>query len=309
MTSKKIFLCILAILLSIEFASAATLNVGAGQTYTAIQPAIDAATAGDMISVSEGIYVENLVIRTNGISVIGKNKEKTIIDGKKTGSVIRIDSADNVIISGFTINNSGGSGKEDAGVTLYSAKNSMVVNNIIQNNMAGISIYQSGNSNVIAGNDISSNAKNGIYVYSSQDNKIYDNNIRSNQFGIYADSTNTNSIYSNNLIDNKNQAYDNSGKNSWDDGKSGNYWSTYSGSGAFTILGGANARDNYPLSKPAIIKDVPVPTPSEPKVQTTGQLMAQGDAAKSTPGFTWVAVLVSLVTVAALRIRTKYWTK
>ena len=230
-------------------ASAATLNVGQGQAYNTIQSAIDAAKTGDIISVAEGTYSENLIVKTNGISIIGKNKEKTIIDGKKTGSVIKIEQANNVKVSGFTIQNSGGSGQSDAGISLYGANNNFIANVILVTNVVGISIYSGSNNNVISGNDLKSSGKYGILIFSSSDNKIYNNNIQNNKIGIYCDSARTNHIYSNNLIDNNDQAYDNSGLNSWDDGKSGNYWSVNKG-----ILGGKNAKDNFPLSKPVTIQ-------------------------------------------------------
>ncbi len=300
MVSRKILISICVILLNIGFVSAATLNVGQGQAYTTIQSAINAANPGDIISVGEGTYLENLVIKTNGISVIGQDKEKTIIDGKKTGSVIRIDQANNVKISGLTIQNSGGSGKEDAGVSIYSANNNMVVNSIFMNNVVGISIYLVSNTNIISGNDIRSSGKYGIFIYSSTDNKINNNNIQGNKIGIYSDSGRNNQIYSNNFIDNNDQAFDNSGLNSWDDGKSGNYWYRKDG-GSNVILGGKNAKDNYPLSTQVTIKYEEVPAPTEQqKAQAT-----QAGTGKSTPGFTGIIVFVSLITIAALMNRRK----
>src|SRR3972149_10720647 len=230
---KTIVIGILVILLSSGFTAAETLNVGTGQKYTTIQSAIDAANPGDVISVNEGIYYENLIVKMNDISLIGKSKEKTIIDAKKLGSGIRIDQTTNAKISGFTIQNSGGSGKPDAGVTIYSAHNNTIVNTILINNVVGISIYSESKNNVISGNDIRLNTNYGIFIYSSGDNKIYNNNIQSNKIGIYADSARTNRIYSNNFVDNtEQQAYDNSGLNFWDDGSSGNFWSTHKTGGA-----------------------------------------------------------------------------
>lgn len=285
MVSSKILISICVILLNIGAASAATLNVGQGQTYTTIQSAINAAKTGDVISVSEGTYLENLVVKTNGISIIGQNKEKTIIDGKKTGSVIRIE-ANNVKVSGFTVQNSGGSGQSDGGVSLYRANNNEMANLILVNNVVAISIYQDSNSNIVSGNDIRQNSKYGVFVFASNDNKIFNNNIQGNGIGFYGDTARTNRIYSNNFIDNTNQAYDNSGMNSWDDGKSGNYWSKY------TILGGANAKDNYPLSKPVTIKEEAISVPTGQKTAETG---------KSTPGFTGIAVLFSFIGIGILR--------
>jgi parallel beta-helix repeat protein len=280
-------------LLNPGFASAATLNVGQGQTYTTIQSAIDAANSGDVISVAEGTYFENPVIKMNDISIIGKNKEKTIIDGNKTGSVIKIDQASNVKVSGFTVQNSGGSGQTDAGITLYRANNNFIANVNSVNNVVGISIYSSF-SNIVSGNDVKSSSKYGVYLFSSNDNRIYNNNIQSNKFGIYADSSKTNRIYSNNLIDNTEQAYDNSGLNSWDDSKTGNYWSTYK------ILGGANAKDNYPLSRAVTIKEESVPTPVEQKTQGI-----RGETGKSSPGFMGVVVVVSLFVIGILKGKRK----
>ncbi len=288
MVSYKILISLCVLIMTIGSASSATLNVGQGQTYTTIQSAISAANTGDVISVSEDTYSENLVVKKNGISITGKNKEKTIIDGKKIGSVVKIDQANNVKLSGFTIQNSGGSGQDDAGISLYRANNNFIANVILVNNVVGISIYSGSNNNIISGNDIKSSGKYGIFIFSSNDNKIYNNNIQNNKFGIYADSAKTNSIYSNNFIDNNDHAYDNSGMNSWDDGKSGNYWSPNK-----VILGGKNAKDNYPLSSAARIKSEEVTAPAEQKT-------TQGEAGKATPGFAGMAVLVSLIAAGIL---------
>jgi parallel beta-helix repeat protein len=285
---RTIVIGILVILMGSGFSAAETLNVGTGQKYNTIQSAIDASHPGDVISVNEGLYYENLVVKMNNISIIGMSKEKTIIDSKKLGSAIKIDQTTNVKISGFTIQNSGGSGKSDAGVTIYSANNNTVTNTIIVNNVVGISIYSESRSNVISGNDIRSNTNYGIFIYSSGDNKIYNNNIQSNKIGIYADSARANRIYSNNFIDNTDQqAYDNSGLNSWDDGSSGNFWNTHKTGGAYTISGVPKAKDNYPLSNAVTIKYEATP-------------VENGGGSKSSPGFTSLAVAVALVAMGIL---------
>jgi len=290
MIANKMLFCIIALFLVAGTAGAATLNVGQGQTYSTIQSALDAAETGDVISVIEGTYYENVLIRKSGVVIMGKNKEKTIIDGQKTGSVIRIETND-VTISGFTIRNNGGSGKADGGVSLYNANNNLIANSIFENNTAGISIDSSSNNNVITGNIIRYNYREGIRLFSSLDNKIYNNQIQKNQIGIYADSSRSGQIYSNNFIDNLDHAYDNSGKNAWDDGKSGNYWSNYKGSAPFKIKGGANAVDNFLLSGALTIKDVAItiPTPVNAQGQNT-----QEEAKKSTSGFDAVLFIATI---------------
>ncbi|MFZ3169286.1 MAG: NosD domain-containing protein [Candidatus Methanoperedens sp.] len=292
MVSKNIILFICLVLLITGSATAATLEVGQGKTYTTIQSAIDAAKTGDTILVDEGIYNENPLIKTNGISVMGKNREKTIIEGRKTSSGIRIDEVNNIVISGFTIKNSGGGGQEDAGVAIYKGNGNTVSNLIITGNSVGISIYQGSNSNIVSGNIIESNSGYGINIYASNDNKIFDNNIKSNKIGIYAYSSKTNRIYQNNFIENKDQAYDNSGLNSWDLDKMGNYWSDNKGSAEYVInLGGGKAKDNFPQAKAFSIKSEPIPTQPPQKTDEAG---------KSTPGFTAIVAIVSLILTGIL---------
>ena len=269
--------------------SARTLNVGKDQAYSTIQSAIDAAKIGDMIMVGEGTYNENLRIKTNGISILGKNKEKTIIKGEKTISGIMIDEVNNVSISGFTIWNSGGGGQEDAGITIYKGNGNTVSNMNIILNSVGVSVFQA-NNNVISGNNIESNFGYGIYIYASIDNKIFNNNIKKNQIGIYAYSAKTNLIYSNNLIENKNQAYDNTNTNLWDNGypSGGNYWGDYIGidlrSGSsqniigsdgigdtpYNIIGGGGAKDRYPMMARIVPPIITVVSPNGGENWTRG---------------------------------------
>ena len=84
-----------------------TLYVGGGGSgnYSNIQDAIDNASDGDTVFVFDDSspYYENLIV-TKGIFLIGENKDTTIIDGSGDSNVIYID-ADNVFVSGFTIQN------------------------------------------------------------------------------------------------------------------------------------------------------------------------------------------------------------
>lgn len=292
MVLKNIILLICLVLLITGSATASTLEVGQGKTHTTIQSAIDAAKTGDTILVNEGTYNENPLIKTNEISVMGKNREKTIIEGRKTSSGIRIDEVNNVVISGFTIKNSGGGGQEDAGVAIYKGNGNTVSNLIITGNSVGISIYQGSNNNIVSGNTIESNSGYGINIYASNDNKIFNNNIKSNKIGIYSYSSKTNRIYRNNFIENKDQAYDNSGLNSWDLDKMGNYWSDNKESTEYIIsLGGGKAKDNFPQAQAFSVRSEPIPTQPPQKTDEAG---------KSIPGFTAIISIVSLIVTGIL---------
>ncbi len=135
--------------------------------YSKIQDAINAAKDGDIIFVYDDSspYYENLIINKS-ISLIGENKETTIIDGNKEGDVVKILS-DEVKISGFTIRNSKEE-YESAGIVIYNADNIIIEDNIITGNGdQGIRIYSS-DKNVIKRNIISNNVFYGIWLYSSK---------------------------------------------------------------------------------------------------------------------------------------------
>ncbi|KAA0011596.1 MAG: hypothetical protein FE041_04135, partial [Thermoplasmata archaeon] len=85
--------------------------------YTSIQSAINDANDGDTIFVYSGVYYENVVINKS-ITLIGENKETTIIDGSNSGDVVNI-TANGVTIEGFTIRNS----RWHAGIKICYANN------------------------------------------------------------------------------------------------------------------------------------------------------------------------------------------
>ena len=74
--------------------------------YATIQLAIDAATNGDTVYVSNGTYVENINYNNKDLYLLGENKEATIIDGNQNGSVVTMNG--NSVIDGFTIQNGSG---------------------------------------------------------------------------------------------------------------------------------------------------------------------------------------------------------
>jgi nitrous oxidase accessory protein NosD len=91
-------------------AGAATLCVnpgGTGGCYTTIGAAVAAANIGDTIQVGAGKYFEDVII-DRPLSLIGADRNKTIIDGTGKANGIYIDGLDHsglseVVVRGFTI--------------------------------------------------------------------------------------------------------------------------------------------------------------------------------------------------------------
>ncbi|KYK24034.1 hypothetical protein AYK24_06885 [Thermoplasmatales archaeon SG8-52-4] len=255
-----------------------------------IQGLIDNASDGDTIYIPSGIYYENISINKS-ISLIGEDKNTTIIDGGENGTVVYV-LVYWVNISGFTIRNSGyGQWPEESvglcyvGSPYCSIKDCIIENNfygilfigyggcnynLIQNNIIkdnGIGIcfahaYHSFNlvcNNIIYTNDI------GIIIQSCNYNEIFSNNILSNtEKGIILGSCicggYNNKVYHNNLIfngDENGQAQNEDFDNFWDDGypSGGNFWSDYTGvdnfSGPNQTIPGSDGIGDVPYEIPS----------------------------------------------------------
>ena len=163
--------------------------------FTSIQEAINAANPGDTIFVHNGTYYENLVINKS-ITLVGENRDFTIINGNETGNVIEI-TFDKVSISGFAIQKSELSG---SGIFIGIASSIMIYHNKIINNYEGISIHYS--INITISNNIISNNFNGIYARSVTHSLFSDNIISLNTFGICLFSSSENVISRNVISDN-----------------------------------------------------------------------------------------------------------
>jgi parallel beta-helix repeat protein len=166
-----------------------------------IQGLIDNASSGDTIYIPSGTYYENIVI-DKSISLIGENKNTTIIDGSNSGNVVNV-TTDWVNISGFTIQNSGGWNylDYDAGINIkYSDYNSITGNNI-SNNWKGIRFFRSSGCN-ITNNIILNNLDDGIDLYDSKFNILKGNTISNNGIGINVGESKFNNIKGNTISNN-----------------------------------------------------------------------------------------------------------
>lgn len=226
-----------------------TLHVGSGQPYSNIQDAIDAANESDIIFVHSGTYSETIIVDKT-LTLTGDGSSSTTISGSGDHTV-KITS-DNVIISGFKIQNSGGS---FYCIFLQSVTGCEISNNYVKN--GGHGIYMGGSdSNTILDNTIEDNNV-GIYFSNSDGNTIKSNIIQNNNAnGIFlTSSSSANKIYLNDFSNNMDSNGKDYGSNSWDYNSQGNYWDDYNdydsnedgiGDSPYEISGGSN-KDNYPL--------------------------------------------------------------
>lgn len=109
------------------------------QQYNKIQSAIDAASPGDIILISPGVYYENLRISniTQGVALQGINRNTCIIDGKRQGRAIDFSpSALPCRISGLTIRNGSLAswGEMGAGIRIVTGTDVEISNCIIAHN-------------------------------------------------------------------------------------------------------------------------------------------------------------------------------
>jgi parallel beta-helix repeat protein len=230
--------------------------------YMKIQDAIDNASDGDTVFVynDSAPYNEHLSIGKS-INLIGEDRNSTVLDGDYYGCVLVITSYHKVVISGFTIQNSGNYtspyGWADAGVSLWGVS-TVIIGNNIQNNLCGILLYCSHDNN-ISGNVIQLN-RLGIYFPPSlgycERNNISGNIIQGNTKGICIQSPENNKIFHNNFINNTVYNAGDYFSDCWD----GNYWDDYLGTDEnhdgigdepYSIAGGSN-EDQYPLMNPWI---------------------------------------------------------
>jgi len=169
------------------------------EDYPTIQAAVDAANKGDVIQVLAGVYYENVVIDEE-VTLIGANKDTTIIDGTQFGNVIHVQ-ASGVTITGFTIRN-GNNGIRVMGTI----GNVNVEGNIIKNNRYGISLIgdevTSTTDNIISGNTFQNNSNVSISITKGLSNTINQNDISGSAYGMKLFFTDTTTISDNLLTSN-----------------------------------------------------------------------------------------------------------
>jgi len=175
--------------------------------YPTIGWAVGNASEGDTIFVKEGAYREALLIKKS-LSLVGENKETTIINGHNAGPAVYIQ-ADGVNVTGFTIINGDESlspsnlfpyGTRLAGIHMLGVSNCNITNNLVANSGRGIWLYNSHNIQV-ADNQIRDNQETGIHLESSTNSIIVGNSVGSSWGGIILKDSGNNILKNNTVTD------------------------------------------------------------------------------------------------------------
>ena len=147
-------------------------NITTGQNYTTIQGAINDANDGDTISVDSGIYNEDVDVNRT-VSLIGEDRDTTIINASGTAPVVKVKSYD-VEIFNFTIQNNN---FLYSGVYIYNYRQGTnVSHNLIRNCYYGVWLWDYSEGNFIVDNEIV-DCRTGVKDWYSSGNFIIGNNI------------------------------------------------------------------------------------------------------------------------------------
>ena len=190
--------------------------------FNTIQEAINAASDGDAVFVRNGVYHENLVVNKS-IMLVGEDRAITAIDGmERNQSVVEV-TADNVAITGFTVQNSSratgtsfagfkvlgnmcditGNGARTSKIGIFvSSQGSRIANNLVADNGHGIALYRSSETS-IEENNASLNTVGISLASNSNDNKVMGNLLMNNYHGMWLSSSHNNSIVENTVANNE----------------------------------------------------------------------------------------------------------
>jgi len=172
--------------------------------YTTIQAGINnlATLDGHTIFVEQGTYYENVVINKS-LSLIGEDRDTTIINGNGTGAVT-ILTIQNVLLSNFTVMNAGFQAPISASILLNETTNCVIENvETTNSDPCGITLINSSHNKISRSKSF--NNTWGLLLVNSNENVIVENMISGNSYGIGLggpEGSNNNLLADNTISDN-----------------------------------------------------------------------------------------------------------
>ncbi len=201
----RLALYIILFFLPVLQVGANTIHVGVKASYSSIKKALAVAKPGDTILVQKGLYKEGNIVINKSIVLLGK--ELPILDGENKYEILSVKS-DNVVISGFKVQNSGYNSLDDPGaIKVYESKNVIISNNHLHNNFFGIYLQYSRNC-IIRNNKIIAFGKeeqkigNGVHCWKSDSLQIIGNTVEGHRDGIYFEFVTHSVVWRNKAIGN-----------------------------------------------------------------------------------------------------------
>lgn len=192
MSKRKIHLLLLALLFLAAGAEAGTFNVPGD--FATIQGAVDAASSGDEVLVSEGYYTENVVIDGKNVSLRSvEGARSTVIEPeRKSETILRVRGARGIVIEGFKL-----TGSDRAGLELRDVHASEIRGVWSTGNLDGILLINTSD-NTVEGNSADENLQYGIYVEGSKYNIIQENtSSRNKDKGVFLSNSQNNIVIKN----------------------------------------------------------------------------------------------------------------
>lgn len=189
--------------------NAAELSVQEGDS---IQEAVNSAVPGDVILVKPGTYTENILVTTkNGLVISSEsgNPEDTIIDSLYPETDVLTIEADNITVKGFTIT---GATVNCSGICLHRSNNCLIENNKLFDNSYGIYLDSSEKNRIF--NNVILKGDRGIFIEESDHNSVESNKESRCRYGIYLLNSKVNKISKNTVLDNREYGILFSGSNS-----------------------------------------------------------------------------------------------
>ncbi len=166
-------------------ALAATSRITPGQS---IQEAVDRASGGDTLIISEGTYTQFGIIIRKPLIIIGENYP--VIDADFKGNIL-IVATSNLTIQGLKLINTGRSNMDDsAAIKFFDSNNCIIRDNILENTYFGLHFSNSSQLTII-NNKIKASAVrefevgNGIHLWKCKNSYIGNNEVSGHRDGIY----------------------------------------------------------------------------------------------------------------------------